>query len=337
MKSFSHKINSKKVNIIYEDYLKFIKSNFSNIITICDTNVLKLYPQISALSNIIKIIPSEKQKNYFAIENIYSEFLKYNVTRDYHVIIIGGGITCDLGAFASSTFYRGLNYSLVPTTLLAMTDASIGGKNGYNLNNHKNIVGTINQPQNIIIDTDFLKTLPNSELKNGMSEIIKHSIISGNTLYKIIKNTNKNNIYNNIENIIDKSIKLKLKIVSSDEYDAHNRMVLNLGHTLGHIIELNKNLKHGEAVATGIFLSAKLSVSLKKCDKIVLNEIDKLFKNFGINYVHKLGFDTIKNNIIYDKKKKSNKINFVFIYDFGVVKIEEVDVNKLLLNIKKIL
>lgn len=335
MKNFTINYNSAKTNVLFGNYIDVLNKTLAGkrIITICDKNIFSLYPEIKKFSPLILIDATEVQKSLKTVNKIYDELVKLNADRATFIIAIGGGVTCDIAGFAASTFYRGLSFFLVPTSLLAMADASIGGKNGVNYKNHKNLIGTINQPQSIIIDKNFIKTLPAREYKNGIAEIIKHAIISGDNFFNKLKNNSSKKIN---DDILKLSVQIKVKIVTADEKENGARKILNLGHTIGHIVEMEKKLKHGEAVSVGMVLAAKISESLNKCNSVTVNRIIELLKFYNLPTKCKINFKKIEKHLIFDKKNDNGNLHFVFIDDIGKVVIEKISVKKLIDTILKI-
>ncbi len=235
--------------------LKNISKTASQLFVICDNNV---YQYLSKFQNFSKIIFNkkftEKDKSFKNVIELLQLFIKHNVTKNDYIVIIGGGALLDTAAFACSIYKRGIPFITIPTTFLSIIDAAIGGKNGINFKGIKNIIGTINQPQYIIIDTFFLDK---NSILNGVGELIKYAMIGGYVLYKFIFN-NSNALMNYNKNILFKVIykcaKFKLKIVEKDPNDNNARHILNFGHTIGHFIESISNYKisHSDAIIVGM-------------------------------------------------------------------------------------
>ncbi len=310
----------------YSERLNFLSKN-RKIIVICDKNVNELYSDISKNYSVINITALESEKTIQIVEQIYIKLLELKADRSTLLVAIGGGIICDITGYVAATFYRGLSVILIPTTLLAMVDASIGGKNGVNFNGNKNIVGVIRQPEAIIIDTTFLKTLPPEEFKNGIAEIIKHSIISGGEFYNLILNNAelKSGIVS--ENILQSAINIKINIVASDVNEKGLRKVLNFGHTLGHIIELKQGISHGKAIAIGMMMSAIISAHFNKCSKKTVEEIYNLLTFYNLPVKSSLDIAEIVKYLNSDKKKDAELLHFVFIKNIGEIMHEGISIN----------
>lgn len=315
---------SKETSFVFENVFGENKSGYfpENAVILIDRNVHDLYPELFENQLIITVTPAEKTKSLEFVQDIYRKFLDSGVDKSTVVVGVGGGITCDIAGYAAATFYRGTKLILIPTTILAMADASIGGKNGVNFENHKNIVGTIYQPEKIIFDTTFLKTLPLHEIQNGMAEVIKHAIISDEDHFKVIE---KDEVCRNILNgsfpddLLKSTIKVKTDIVVADEFEKGRRKVLNLGHTLGHILELQKGIKHGEAVSIGMIMALKLSVYLNKCSDETLQRVRSILLKYGLPVETEININDIILSLEFDKKKRGDNLHFVFVEEIGKV------------------
>ena len=272
---------------------------------------------------------NEKNKNQNTANSIIETLLIKNFTRNDCLISIGGGITGDIGSFVSSLFKRGLKFINIPTTLLSQVDSSLGGKTGVNTKFGKNLIGTFYQPELVISDIDFLKTLPKRELICGYGEILKHSLIANKNFFHYLKN-NFFNIINLRSQFIKKSIyescKIKRSVVEKDEKENNLRKILNFGHTFAHAYEAtlnySKRLNHGEAVLLGMHSAIKFSHEkklLKKNDYIV---IKKYFKNSKLQtdikkYFSQKDLNKILSFMIKDKKNNSDNINLILLKKIG--------------------
>jgi len=307
-----------------------------NLFFVIDDNVYELHNEIidSIISsyqgkvNTLIIKSSEKLKSFETLQNIYSALLEKNYTRDTLLVAIGGGIVGDICGFAAATFSRGIEYIQVPTTLLSAVDSSVGGKTGINFGNTKNIIGTFNQPNFVLIDINFLETLNKEEMLSGIGEVIKYAYLTNQSFYDYVKE-NINSIFAKDQKvlleIIKESVRFKGDVVISDEKESGNRKMLNLGHTFAHAFEVesNFNLKHGKAVIVGIasalFLSFKLGIITKSKMEELL-ELIYLFK-YEIN-ISNLNFENLISIMKRDKKNKDGKINFVLIQDVGNILLD---------------
>jgi len=334
MNNFSINWSSGKTEFVFGDFAEAIRQYLPNrkLIFICDERLIELYPEISFLKPIIKIHANENNKSLQFIDLIYQKLVEFEADKHTIIVSIGGGIISDIAGFLASTFYRGMPLILIPTTLLAMIDAAIGGKNGLNFGKHKNQIGTIRQPEKIIIDNRFLRTLPNEQIKSGMAEVIKHGIISGVDLFSEIQQPENIEQWNKgvfSDKWIKKIMQVKINIVINDEFENGNRKILNFGHTLGHILEMQENISHGEAVSLGIIIAAKLSANLKKCTQKTVDQLIKALSLFNLPINSNYNIQNIVKHLESDKKKEGSKINYIFIENIGHVVVEQIPIEKL--------
>tara|TARA_X000000950_G_scaffold231681_1_gene280316 strand:- start:312 stop:1379 length:1068 start_codon:yes stop_codon:yes gene_type:complete len=290
----------------------------------------------------------EKVKTFDGYKNLAEKLIKKDINRRSVVIAIGGGTLGDLTGFIASTVLRGLDFFLIPTTLLSQVDSSIGGKNGINTVYGKNLIGTFYQPKEVLIDISILNSLPKKEIKSGYAEIVKHALIKDYSFFCWLeKNANKLLNLNSsiLEKAIHKSILIKLFYVKKDEKEFllnnNSRAMLNFGHTIGHAIESHYNYKkfnHGEAISIGMITEAKISNYLGLLSSIELERIILHFKNCRLKtYDDILKDKLLLNKIIKDKKNFLNNINFSLIDKIGssifYKKLDKQKVYKILQNI----
>jgi len=293
-------------------------STYSKVAILVDENTkrdcLHKLPKIeNAL--IIEIKSGEEHKNISTCNLIWEQLTINNFDRNSLLINLGGGVIGDMGGFCAATYKRGLEFIHIPTTLLAMVDASVGGKLGIDFKGLKNQIGLFNNPKAVLISPEFLETLAESELKSGFAEVVKHALISDNSLWVKLKNTPFTDL--DWEDIIDTSVQIKNKIVLADPFEKGERKKLNFGHTFGHAIEsyyLEKGtpISHGEAVFMGMILETEIS-DLSETDK---NEIKNyILSNFALPYTPKKS--SLHKFLINDKKNQDGKINFTLLSGIG--------------------
>lgn len=291
------------------EILLLVDENVDNIYS----NFWKDYPKI--------IVPSgESSKSFDFVQEVIGKLLALNAHRNTILVGIGGGVTTDITGFVASIYKRGLDFIYLPTTLLSMCDAALGGKNGINAHGVKNCVGTINQPQKVAIFPDFLHSLSKFEFQNGLGEVIKHALLDGTDHVDfLINNAEKiKNLDTEVVNaLIEKSINVKMKIVQNDVHENGERRLLNFGHTIGHAIETSSYLSHGECVAIGIYVDTKMSVMMDYCQKNTFDITTKLLDIFDFNYTIDLDFETLEEKILNDKKRYNEDIFYVFPFDIG--------------------
>ena len=288
---------------------------------------------------IIVITPGENFKNISTCLHVWEELSTKGADRNSLIINLGGGVVTDLGGFVASTFKRGLSFINIPTSLLAMVDASVGGKNGVDLGNIKNQIGVVQLPNMVLLDTSFLQTLPHSQLLSGMAEMIKHGLIKDELTWKKMKSMNPLN-KEEFAKLIWESVEIKNEIVLEDPFEKGKRKILNFGHTLGHAIEshfLNHKDRnptlHGEAIAVGIILASHISSEILELEKEKVFDITQhLLSLFPKQRFTKNDIEHIQNLTIYDKKNRNGKVLFVLMEDFGKFHWDCTVDNKLILN-----
>ncbi|MBL1211134.1 3-dehydroquinate synthase [Geminocystis sp. GBBB08] len=280
------------------------------------------------------LIPAgENYKTLESISHIYDTTLKYRLERNSTMIALGGGVVGDMTGFASATWLRGINFIQIPTSLLAMVDASIGGKTGVNHPQGKNLIGAFYQPKFVLIDSSVLKTLPEREFKAGMAEVIKYGVIWDKTLFERLENENNLHSLNNLSTdllneILTRSCQAKADVVSQDEKEAGLRAILNYGHTIGHVIEsltYYQTFVHGEAVAIGMVAAGKIALKANLCSEEEVIRQEKLIAKAGLptQIPHYLDLDDIIANLQTDKKVKAGKVRFILPQTIGQVIISD--------------
>ena len=298
-------------------------SGYSKVAILVDENTKRnCLPKLPQLENsiIIEVTSGEINKSISSCNYIWEQLSEHNFDRDSLLINLGGGVIGDMGGFAASTYKRGIDFIQVPTTLLAMVDASVGGKLGVDFNGLKNQIGLFNNPESVLIFPEFLETLPENQLKSGYAEVVKHALISDNNLWEKIISVPFNEM--NWGEIIETSINIKNKIVLSDPYEKGERKKLNFGHTFGHAVEsyyLEKGtpILHGEAVLMGILLEVEMSLVSQEQNNEIKNYI--LF-NFSLPFTPKKS--DLLPFLMNDKKNKVGKINFSLLTKIGTCNID---------------
>ena len=318
---------------------QIIKSNsikFNKCLLIVDSNVPKKFDSVikkslkDKMSYIYYFKANELNKNMNSINKILEILLIKNFSRDDCLISIGGGITGDISGFAASLFKRGLKFINIPTTLLSQVDSSIGGKTGVNTKYGKNLVGSFYQPNLVISDTEFLKTLPKREIVCGYGEILKHSIIGNKKFYNFLNN-HKNKILKLTSPFLEKAIyescKIKKAIVQKDEKEKGLRKILNFGHSFAHAYEatlgFSKKLNHGEAVILGMKTVLNFSLKTKFMNKreyySIINHIDNSDLPSSVSkFFTSKDVSKILSFMAKDKKNISNNINLVLLKKIGI-------------------
>jgi 3-dehydroquinate synthase len=321
-----------------------IPANYSKIFILVDENTSQ-YCLPHLLNNlateieieIIELEVGEIHKNIATCTEVWGALSELGGDRKSIIINLGGGVISDLGGFLACTFKRGIDFINIPTTLLSMVDASIGGKNGVDLGNLKNQIGIIREPKAVIVDTQFLSTLPQNEMRSGLAEMLKHGLIFDKNYWDKFKNI-KNLDTTDLDDLIHQSIQIKNSIVCEDLTENGIRKALNFGHTLGHAIESyflenedKKSLLHGEAIAVGMILESYISKEKGLLTneeyqeiKYIINDIFERveFNENDINQIIEL--------LIYDKKNEFGKVQFALLDGIGKIKINQEANNELI-------
>ncbi|MGM0649976.1 MAG: 3-dehydroquinate synthase [Bacteroidota bacterium] len=269
----------------------------------------------------------ENAKTEEVLFQVYEALLLKNIDRHILILGIGGGVVTDVTGYVASTYLRGVDFILVPTSLLAMVDAAIGGKNGINYKGYKNVIGCINQPEMTWIDPEFLHTLPNEHYYNGLAEVVKTAFVLDAELLSDIENA-VDSIHKHdkavLSNLLRKATRAKLKVVEGDEFDKGSRHVLNFGHTFGHALEMHHNMLHGMAVSKGMVAALRMSLfkgHLSETDYTRCIEVMKALRlphNFEMH-------EALIHYIEKDKKCRAGKLDFVFLKAPGKAVVEAVD------------
>jgi 3-dehydroquinate synthase len=277
---------------------------------------------------------SEPNKRLSSVEFLARQLISAGANRDSVIIAVGGGVTGDIAAFLASIYMRGIPCFQVPTTLLAQVDSSIGGKTGVDLPEGKNLLGTFHQPTQVYIDPRFITTLPDEELRQGMSEVVKSAMIGDEVLWKFVENSSDSIRRRDPEallRIISASCLLKSRIVQADEKESGGRRVLNLGHTVGHALEklTDFRVRHGDCVATGMIAAATLSRRLGKLQAEDLQRLESICEAWRMptRIPASIKAETIFEAIQTDKKRIGEKLHFIIPVRIGEV-IQYTDINR---------
>lgn len=275
----------------------------------------------------IRIQSGEASKNIGTVQQVWTALQDNFADRHALLINLGGGVLSDLGGFAAATYKRGINFINIPTTLLSMVDAAVGGKQGIDLDGHKNAVGVFRHPQEIFVYPAFLKTLPEVEIRNGFAELTKHGLIEDKSFWQELTQTDEKNP-ESLDKLIFKSLKIKASIVKKDPLEADLRKSLNFGHTIGHAFETyslvhdDKPLKHGEAVVIGMIAEAWLSKNKGWISDKELESIRSYFTQRFPKYAHRPDNQILLSYMLNDKKNRNGLINFSLLKKVGKSKID---------------
>lgn len=310
------------LNLIYKHLPKYRR-----IIVITDENVASRYRSLLRHFDQIVIGTGEDNKNLQTAMMVYERLMEMGADTHSYLLGVGGGIVTDITGFVAATYMRGLDFSFVPTTLLAQVDASIGGKNGVNFHDYKNMVGTMRQPEFVICDVVMLHTLPEREFRAGMAEVIKSAILRDSSLFELLELCDadiQNGRLDVLFNVVLAAASVKNVVLAENEVERGKRTLLNLGHTVAHAIEkITHQVNHGEAVAIGLSMMAWASVRRGKMARAEAKRIDALLKKFGFNLELPVRLFDMLRETRFDKKKFDDKIDIVLPEAVGCCVVEQ--------------
>lgn len=316
----------RKTEILLAEDLKDLSVHLGNygrsVMWVFDSNTAKLFKQLPPVHVVLE--SGESSKNFTSLERILSTAIDEGLARDGRIIGFGGGVVCDLAAFAASVYMRGCQLTLVPTTLLSMVDASVGGKAAIDFRGLKNMVGSFYPASEVLICVDTLRTLNEKEFLNGLAEVIKHALLSQDEeLYKFLL-TRKNEILSRDSAVLTTLVSLSLDVkkwyIEQDPTETQGiRQMLNLGHTFGHALESSSHYGlwgHGACVAWGTCRALEAGVQVGVTDKAYASGATKLFKSYGYEIDYRIGrgdWIEFRDHLLKDKKKAEGKVLFVLI------------------------
>ena len=332
-----NQISSDPIIAIGRDSLKKLNSILSQyqherIIIVCDFNtkqaclpiLLEEIPQLNSAS-VFEMLIGEAHKSLNEVERLCSFLLDEGAGRKSVILNVGGGIVCDLGGFAASIYMRGIDFIQIPTSLLAMVDASVGGKTGVNFGGLKNMLGSFTQARAVLVFPDFIQTLPADERISGFAEMVKHALLSGEDAWEEVSNFDIQQ-KSNWSNIIEKSIRFKYQITHADFQEKGIREQLNFGHTMAHAFEAlafkrNEELLHGFAVASGILAELILADQLHVLTDltIIVKYVELLKKHFTLFQFNEHELDLLLQFMHSDKKNKQGNMTFSLIRKPGQI------------------
>ena len=290
------------------------------VVVITDVNIERLYPEVVQRYDYIVIGEGEESKTLQTVERVYRELMALGADRSTFILGIGGGIVTDVAGFVAATYMRGVEFGFVSTTLLGQVDASVGGKNGVNVADYKNMVGTFRQPRFVIADVEMLRTLPMRELRAGMAEVVKSAVIGDADLFDFVE-SRADDILDDVEALQHAmlgAVAVKARIVAEDEREGGVRRLLNLGHTLGHAIEkCTHEVNHGEAVAMGMGYIARVALSRGMlCGEDGLRIVGLLDK-LGFELMPPVDMAQVLDAVKLDKKRENDMIRVVLPVKIG--------------------
>ena len=315
--NFSCTIRDTRTEVTYTDDIAALLASYSDALYVFDEHTIELVPRTPARCCIIR--SGEVEKHLGTVERILEQALSCELGRDALFIAVGGGVVCDITAFAASVYMRGVRAILIPTTLLAMVDASLGGKSGVDFHSFKNLVGSFYPAERVVIHTPFISTIPENEYLNGLAEIIKHALLVGGALYERVKSWQSRIMAREpaaMQEIIHESLLVKKEFIEADPHEKVGiRAKLNLGHTFAHAYESMNQLAgigHGQAVAWGIARALTAGVLMGVTDSDYCDEVIELLSSYGYRLDLPIGDRTAFIQALrHDKKNREGQVTFI--------------------------
>ena len=302
------------------------------LVMVTDENIFKLQQEKFKDFAVIKLPAGEEFKQQRTVDDIIMQLLEMQADKQTILVGVGGGVITDMAGYAASIYKRGIKLILAPTSILAMVDAAVGGKNGIDVGPFKNMVGTVYQPDHLIFDYSFLQTLPEEEWVNGFAEIIKHACIKDALFFEFLQTKSVEDFKNDptaLAELIEKNISIKSKVVLEDEFETGDRKLLNFGHTIGHAIENLYDLPHGHAVSIGMVAACTISQEITSFPQESTQKIIGLLERYQLPV--KLAFDkeSVWDILLMDKKRADNNMNFILLDKIGTASIKSIPLPQL--------
>ncbi len=332
MKKYSFSFSSSTVNYYFdaqfEQLQKLVPAEQTIILT--DENIFARHKKKFKGWKTIVIKAGEAHKNQSTVDQIIEQLIETGADRKTTLIGVGGGVITDITGYVAGIFLRGITFGFVPTSILAMVDASVGGKNGVDVGLYKNMVGLIRQPSFILFDYSLLKTLPKEEWINGFAEIIKHAAIKDAAMFKILEAARLTTFQKDtqaIAKLVQRNVLIKTKVVINDEFESGERKLLNFGHTLGHAIENLYQIPHGHAISIGMGVACRISEKLtgfKEGDRV-----NRLLKQYGLPPQFEFDKERAFDILLKDKKKAGQQMSFILLKKVGKAEIKLISLEDL--------
>lgn len=312
--------SSASVNYFFDadfSYIDNIVSKQEGII-ITDENLHKVHTKKFAGWRVITLPSGEQNKNQHTVDIIIDRLIELHADRQTYLIGVGGGVITDITGYVAAVYMRGIRCGFVPTSILAMVDAAIGGKNGIDVGLYKNMVGIIRQPAFLLYDYTFLKSLPTNEWINGFAEIIKHACIKDAAMFKLLEENKLGNFQKDkrlLAKLIQRNALLKSKVVAHDEFEHGERRLLNFGHTIAHAIENLYQIPHGHAVSIGMGVACKIGEQINGFSEG--SRVTSLLKKYGLPPQFDFDKEQTLKLLRVDKKKEKDAINYILLHKIG--------------------
>ena len=337
MHQTEYKFSDKTISCYFDAEFSCLENlvDKDKIVFITDSNIVKLHADKFEGKKFIVISAGEKNKQQSTVDFIINELIKLQAGRETFIIGIGGGVVTDIAGYAASVYMRGVKFAFIPTSILAMVDAAVGGKNGVDVGIYKNLVGVIRHPEFLLYDYSFLKTLPQQEWINGFAEIIKHGCIKDEKLFELLENNSLEifqQAHGKISELIKRNVEIKYNVVANDEFEKGERKLLNFGHTFGHAVENIYQLPHGNAVSIGMVAACKISREVNNFPGEESERVIELLKKYNLPVTLPFGerrSGAIWEVLLMDKKKTGDTMNFILLNKIGKAIVKSIPLTQL--------
>jgi 3-dehydroquinate synthase len=329
-----YKFSGKNMDCFFDADFSLIgqKLQKENAIFITDENIFKAHTEKFSGWQTIVIKAGEQFKNQQTVDSVISQLINLQADRQAFIVGIGGGVVTDIAGFVASVYMRGVKFAFVPTSILAMVDACIGGKNGVDVGVYKNIVGVINHPEFLLYDYSFLETLPDAEWVNGFAEIIKHACIKDSEMFRFLEEYSLMRFQSSLKDtasIIKKNVDIKYGVVSGDEHESGDRKLLNFGHTIGHAIENAGKLPHGHAISIGMAAACRISEEVNNFSDKETKRITALLTRYELPVTFTSDKQKTWEILQHDKKKSGSNMSFIVLDAIGKASVKSIALDHL--------
>jgi 3-dehydroquinate synthase len=342
MTKAEYSFSEKKVTYYFDADFSLLKTlvQQDGTVLITDENIFRLHQSKFDGWKTIVIKAGEEHKQQSTADYIIGELIRLEADRKTFIVGIGGGVVTDITGYTASVYMRGLKFGFVPTSILAMVDASIGGKNGVDVGVYKNLVGLIKQPEFLLYDYSLLQTLPQAECVNGFAEVIKHACIKDADFFSMLEKHSLHDIQSDaklLAQLIERNVLIKTNVVVLDEFEHGDRKLLNFGHTIGHAIENMHQLPHGHAVSIGMVAACNLSEKLSGLHFEDAIRVVKLLSKYHLPVDIETAYEKVFEVLKMDKKRDQHSMNFILLNKIGEAIIQPITLNELYQHLKEIL
>lgn len=313
---FSSAVSSVYFDHHFDELTRIVDKRSAILLT--DENIFKAHQKKFKGWNLVVLKAGEEYKVQQTADALVRQLIAMRADRETILIGVGGGVVTDLTGYVASTYMRGIRFGFVPTTLLSLVDASIGGKNGIDVDEYKNLVGVIRQPSFILHDLSFLKSLPPEEWRNGFAEIIKHACIANSKMFTLLERQNILSFQRNkklLADLVRINGGFKLKLVQRDEFEKGERKLLNFGHTLGHALENQYEVSHGQAISIGMAAACRISEKLRGFKESA--RVISLIEKYGLPSAASFNKEKMFRVMSMDKKRVGKQLSFILLEKIG--------------------